>query len=287
VIDLRLRSFRTDPASSTTPDYLGLDLEPRYLRDLTQEMLDRHQIPLTTEELEVLQAHRIARRQRDAANAAREATASTLRWELWAGNQRTSASTVNNEDPVSSGRRIGPTGVPAALSELFNTDRTASFRSFIQERNRENSRREMERRNQQQETGRRSSTILAENITERETLETSPSRNANITSSTLERLTLATPLLDSVGPEANANPWTELAGDVLFQSRILADPTQNRTASLRIEIEEDDTSDLVHRLRQPWNDGLIGIRDGNATSGSALGRQETIGCTWSENGRIL
>jgi WD40 repeat protein len=48
MIDPRLRTFRTD--SPSTPDYLGLDLERRQLRHLTQEMLDRHQAPLTAEE---------------------------------------------------------------------------------------------------------------------------------------------------------------------------------------------------------------------------------------------
>lgn len=59
-IDPRLRSFRTESPSlssstnSTTPDYLGLDLERRQLRHLTREILDRHQAPLTPEEVCIL-----------------------------------------------------------------------------------------------------------------------------------------------------------------------------------------------------------------------------------------
>ena len=293
IIDPRLRSFRNEsPSNSTTTDYLGLDFERRQLRHLTREMLDRHQAPLTAEELEVLQAHRIARRQRDAANAAREALAeaSSSRWGPWADGQRsTTTSTSANSEGVTSGeRRVSTTGLPAALREFVNTDRTAaSFRSFINERNRDS-----ERRNQlQQEPRRRSSMILAaaENAIERETLGPGVSRNNNETPSGLERLTLTPPRL--LGSDSPNNPWAEI--DALYRTR--ADPPIDRSARLRIEVEDEDRSDFAHRLRQPYwrpldelNQLALG-RDENSVLRGALrpGSIPTMGCCWSEDGRIL
>jgi len=295
IIDPRLRSFRNEsPSNSSTTDYLGLDFERRQLRHLTREMLDRHQAPLTAEELEVLQAHRIARRQRDAANAAREALAeaSPSRWGPWADGQRsTTTSTSANSEGVTSGeRRVSTTGLPAALREFVNTDRTAaSFRSFINERNRDS-----ERRNQlQQEPRRRSSMILAaaENAIERETLGPGVSRNNNETPSGLERLTLTPPRL--LGSDSPNNPWAEI--DALYRTRFPADPPIDRSARLRIEVEDEDRRDFAHRLRQPYwrplddlNQLALG-RDENSVLRGALrpGSIPTMGCCWSEDGRIL
>jgi hypothetical protein len=293
IIDPRLRSFRNEsPSNSSTTDYLGLDFERRQLRHLTREMLDRHQAPLTAEELEVLQAHRIARRQRDAANAAREALAeaSSSRWGPWADGQRstTTSTSANSEGVISGERRISTTGLPAALREFVNTDRTAaSFRSFINERNRDS-----ERRNQlQQEPRRRSSMILvaAENAIERETLGPGVSRNNNETPSGLERLTLTPPRL--LGSDSPNNPWAEI--DALYRTR--ADPPIDRSARLRIEVEDEDRRDFAHRLRQPYwrpldelNQLALG-RDENSVLRGALrpGSIPTMGCCWSEDGRIL
>jgi hypothetical protein len=256
--------------------------------------LDRHQAPLTAEELEVLQAHRIARRQRDAANAAREALAeaSSSRWGPWADGQRstTTSTSANSEGVISGERRISTTGLPAALREFVNTDRTAaSFRSFINERNRDS-----ERRNQlQQEPRRRSSMILvaAENAIERETLGPGVSRNNNETPSGLERLTLTPPRL--LGSDSPNNPWAEI--DALYRTRFPADPPIDRSARLRIEVEDEDRRDFAHRLRQPYwrpldelNQLALG-RDENSVLRGALrpGSIPTMGCCWSEDGRIL
>lgn len=295
IIDPRLRSFRNEsPSNSSTTDYLGLDFERRQLRHLTREMLDRHQAPLTAEELEVLQAHRIARRQRDAANAAREALAeaSSSRWGPWADGQRstTTSASANIEGVTSGERRISTTGLPAALREFVNTDRTAaSFRSFINERNRDS-----ERRNQQQqEPRRRSSMILAaaENAIERETLGPGVSGNNNETPSGLERLTLTPPRL--LGSDSPNNPWAEI--DALYRTRFPADPPIDRSARLRIEVEDEDRRDFAHRLRQPyWRpldelNQLALSRDENSVLRGALrpGSIPTMGCCWSEDGRIL
>jgi hypothetical protein len=314
IIDPRLRSFRNEsPSNSSTTDYLGQDIERRQFRHLTREMLDRHQGPLTAEELdvlqahriaarrqldapaeelEVLQAHRIARRQRDAANAAREALAeaSSSRWGPWADGQRSTTTSANSEGLAGGERRISTSGLPATLREFSNTDRTAaSFRSFINERNRDS-----ERRNQlQQEPRRRSSMILAaaENAIERETLGPGVSRINNETPSGLERLTLTPPRL--LGSDSPNNPWAEI--DALYRTRLPADPPIDRSARLRIEVEDEDRRDFAHRLRQPYwrpldelNQLALG-RDENSVLRGALrpGSIPTMGCCWSEDGRML
>lgn len=230
----------------------------------------------------MLQAHRIARRQRDAANAAREArdalaeASATLRLGSWADGQR--PGTTNAEGNGPNERRVSTTGLPAALREFVNPDRTAaSIRTFINERNREN-----ERRN-------RSSMILAaaENAIEQESL--SPSnRNNNETSSSLERLTLTPPRLQAFGSESPNNPWAEI--DALYRSRY-TDPPLDRTTRLRIEIEDEDRRDFAHRLRQPWRpleDNIDSAdRHENDLRDVLLHPDETMGCCWSEDGRIL
>lgn len=236
--------------------------------------------------LEVLQAHRIARRQRDAANAAREArealaeASATLRLGSWADSQRStsaSTSTANAEANGSNDRRISTAGLPAALREFVNpTDRSsASIRTFINERNREN-----ERRN-------RSSMILAaaENAIEQETLGPSNSRTNNETSS-LERLTLTPPRIQAFSSDSPNNPWAEI--DALYRSRY-ADPPLDRTTRLRIEIEDEDRRDFAHRLRQPWRplDDEPTDRHENALRDVLSHPDETMGCCWSVDGRIL
>lgn len=238
----------------------------------------------------MLQAHRIARRQRDAANAAREArealaeASATLRLGSWADGQRSntaSTSAANGEESGSIERRIPTGGLPAALREFVNPDRTAaSIRTFINERNREN-----ERRN-------RSSMILAaaENAIEQETLGASSSRSNNETSSGLERLTLTPPRLQAFGSDSSNNPWAEI--DALYRSRY-ADPPLDRTTRLRIELEDEDRRDFAQRLRQPWRplddhseagdrqESDVSLRD------ILLHPDETMGISWSADGRIL
>jgi len=293
VIDPRLRSFRTDSpsSSSTTPDYLGLDFERRQLRHLTREMLDRHHSPLTSEELDVLTAHRIARRQRDALAD----TAGASGWGPWAGSSRataTSAATTGEGSNISE-RRISTTGLPAALREFVNPDRTAaSFRSFINERNQDR-----ERRSQQQEPRRRSSVILAaaERTIEQENSGASANRTGNDNSNTLERLTLTPPRL--IGSDSPNNPWAEI--DALYRTRFPGDPPPDRSSRLRIELEDDDRRDFAHRLRQPWRplgELALGGRDESSMILRGVLRRrdedderppETMGISWNPDGRIL
>ena len=280
VIDPRLRSFRTESpsSSSTTPDYLGLDFDRRQLSHLSRELLDRHHSPVTAEELEILSAHQIARRQRDAAAAAGPST-----WGSVVARQNGEGSSSNDRRTSTPG---STTSFPAALREFINPDRTAtaSFRSFINERNQERDRRF------QQQPRRRSSIILAaaEQSIERDTLGPSTTRN-NEPSTSLERLTLTPPrLLDS-----SSNPWADI--DALSRSRLLTELPVDRSARLRVELEDDDRRDFAHRLRQPWrpiddlNSTGLGSRDESTILRGVLrsGPLETMGCCWSPDGRML
>lgn len=292
-IDPRLRSFRADsPSNSTTPDYLGLDLERRQLRNLTREMLDRHQPPLTTEELEVLQAHRIARRQRDEANEARESSeraTSTSRLSLLRDIQ-----TLTNSSGGRPERRISTSNLPAALREFVNPERSAaSFRSFINERNQDR-----ERRSQLEQEPRRLNLIqlaAAESALDRELLGPSSTRTNTDPASALERLSLTPSRQTASGSDSPNNPWAEI--DALYRARYPSDPPLDRSSRLRIEIEDEDRRDFAHRLRQPWrpmNDLDQAAAEPRRVQHSSIIRSmlrtnqlETMGCSWSPDGRIL
>lgn len=289
LIDPRLRNVRTESpsSSSTTPDYIGVDLERRQLRHLTREMLNRQQSPLTGEELEILHAHRIARRQRDAAAEASRNTS----WASWGltGSQRNTASANTGENSVDSDQRVTTTGLPATLREFVSTDRTAaSFRSFINDRNLDR-----ELRIQQQEPRRRSSAILAaaERGIEDETQANSSARNSTVASAGPSRLPLIPP---RVGAGSLNNPWAEI--DTFYRSRDPTEPPTDRTTRLRIELEEEvERQGFASRLRRPFVDLDVGDADesmifrGVYRRGNSGGSQvpETMGLCWSPNGRIL
>jgi hypothetical protein len=234
---------------------------------------ERHHSPVTAEELEILSAHQMARRQRDAA-AANGPSA-------WATIMR-----QNGEGSSSSERRMaGSTaGYPAALRDFIDPDRSAapSFRSYINERNQERDRR------LQQQPRRRSSIILAAAEQSIEALGASSTRNSNDPSTGLERLTLTPPRL----LEYPTNPWTD-SDTPPSRSRLLTELPLDRSTRLRIELEDDDRRDFAHRLRQPWRpaDDLdpAGLRDENSRLRGVLrsGPVETMGCCWNPDGRIL
>ena len=162
----------------------------------------------------------------------------------------------------------------------MNPDRTASsFRSFIEERNQDRQRRTQ----LQQEPRRRSSMILAaaENAIERESLGPSSSRNGNSRSPRQYRLILTTRPLGT-GSDSPNNPWAEI--DALYRSRFPDDSPLDRSSRLRIELEDDDRRDFAHRLRQPWRP-LSELSQ--ITNRLRPGSNETMGCCWSEDGRIL
>ena len=280
-IDPRLRNVRTESpsSSSTTPDYLGMDYDRRNLRHITREMLDRHQSPLTPEELDVLTATRLARRQRVEASLASR-WGSILRSQL-------PAATTNGEGSSSNDRRTSTAGYPAALRDFIHPERsaTASFRSFMNERDQER-----ERRLQAHEPRRRSSIILAatEQSIERETLGLRSTRNNHEADPSLSPY-IRTPrrLIEPPG-----NPWVETD---LYLSTSSTEAAPERSARLRVELEEEERSDFAQRLRQPWRpiddanqSGLGALEDSEPLRGTRhVGPLETMGCSWSPDGRIL
>jgi hypothetical protein len=84
------------------------------------------------------------------------------------------------------------------------------------------------------------------------------------------------------GSDSPNNPWAEI--DALYRSRFPDDPPLDRSSRLRIELEDDDRRDFAHRLRQPWRP-LSELNQ--ITNRLRPGSNETMGCTWSEDGRIL
>ncbi|CAG8961122.1 hypothetical protein HYFRA_00002665 [Hymenoscyphus fraxineus] len=293
VIDPRLRHFRVEPAStaSTTPDYLGSDMERRNPRHhLTREMLDRHQAPLTVDELEVLSAHRIARRIRDAANTGRETSADTSnlpRLGHWT-DERLSSSTVAGRTR-SVERRIANANLPPALREFINPERsTTSIRSFINDRNNDRERRV--HLNFEFDTQRLSNLRLTagESSSARDSSESSVIVGTDSTPS--EQLSLIAQTLEATGVDSTSTAWPEL--EALYRTRLPLDPPLDRAARVRIEIEDDDRRDFAHRLRQPYRpfgELSLGIRDEgvSALRRSRAGAVETMGCRWSEDGRTL
>ncbi|PQE31633.1 wd domain-containing protein [Rutstroemia sp. NJR-2017a WRK4] len=293
-IDPRLRSFRTEAASSSpTPDYLGLDFERQQLRNLTRDLADRDPPPpLSADEMELLQAHRMARRQRD---AAREAQAQgSSRWGPWDGYTSAAQSANSREDSSGAGRRVSTTGLPGVLRDFVNSDRSpASFRAFIDRQNQDRQRRT------QHEPRRRMSSILAasDNALDNETggSGSGSGRTSGDTYTGLERLSLASRLphigvdsrVPNTGSESPNNQWAEL--EALYRTRFSTDPS-DRTTRLRIEVEDDESREFAQRLRQPWRP-LEEL--GYSIEISAARRErrganvETMGCAWSEDGRIL
>lgn len=309
VIDPRLLPLRTE---LPPPDYLSSDFERRQLRNLTREMLNQHQSPLTSEELEVLQAHRIARRQRDAlADATRQREAhpnsegtdirfdergfatiapGSLENPPWIERDaNTHMGRIGSTSTIE--RRISTAGLPAAIRDFVNPEHrtAASFRSFINERNQDR-----ERRNQQQETATRSSVILAaaERAMEQDSAGSSGlSTNVDRISSTPPRL------LGGADSPAPNNPWAEI--DALYRERFPAtgDPSRDHPTRIRYELDEDDRRDIANRIRRPWQPEIGISRDDNTIivrgivdsrrSGEDDLPPETMGLSWSPDGRIL
>lgn len=282
-------------STSTTPDYLGLDFDRRQLRHLTREMQDRHQAPLTAEEMEVLHAHRFARRQRDAANAAREALAEATTVSRWVN------SNLDGNDSRASAPAPVPAStstLPAALQNFVNPDRAgaASFRNFINERNQDRERRSQVRQDTppRASSGRLTQT-LERLIASESTTPLNESRDSNDAASLLDRLSLAS----RQPPTISSSSWAAI--EALYRTRYAEDPLPDRSARIRIELEEDDSQDFANRLRQPWRPrgddsdlsfmntpGLTALqRTALRTASRPGGTVETMGCCWSEDGRIL
>lgn len=287
-IDARLRAFRTESPSEASanaiPDYLGLDFERQQLRNLTRDLTDRHQLPPTLDEMEILQAHRMARRQRDAAREA-QTQASSSRWGSLDGERSVNASTTSRDGSGSTERRISTTGLPSALREFVNSDRTpASFRAFIDRQNQDRERRAM-----QNEIRRQASLVSGDNSMD---IESDGSlRTSADTFSGLERLSLA-PRLSTISYETAPNAWAEL--EEMYRTRF---PREAQSAAQAEGVDEESRTSAQRSRQQPWRplDALTRLsldvrNDSNLSRREREGRSEpveTMGLAWSEDGRLL
>lgn len=290
VVDPRLRASGNDSSRNRiASDLLALEAERRQIRQL---ILDRYDPPpFTASETEVLHASQLARRQRDANGNASAVSA----WSPWNEMPRsTTTSATQQGDTSRNERRISTTGLPPVLRDFVTSDRTASFRSFINERNRESERRSL---SQQEAANRRNSAMLAaaEDALEQEVAQIETEATSN-----LERLTLEQTRLDQtrtrleqarlVGSDSPNNPWADI--DALYRSRYPAEPRLDRSARLRVELETE--------RRQPWRAALssaaaLGRPEGLTPFAFGLGGRassiahpgETMGCCWSQDGKIL
>ncbi|KAL3428371.1 hypothetical protein PVAG01_01880 [Phlyctema vagabunda] len=357
LIDPRLRVSRSETPTGSTPDYLGLDFERRQFRNLSRQMFDRNQSPLTPEEMQVLEAHQLARRERDALRDAQAEVASILPTEARTGAAHASMAWTDDITPGSASTGLPITerssaverstaGLPSSLRDFVNTDRSAaSFRAFINERNQDR-----ERRAQAQTPRQRTSVFL-------DAAQMELDRLTNARNELIARVPRAHnsslgagPILRSPHDQLNAArtrlgiPTVNASDDTeaLSLERLRIDPIYNllmpeperarleqmpigthrteistadpidrptetstgRTLNPDTQVETDDDVQraFAHRLRQPFRPSdemaaAYAINEfGNSYSGSAYSRRastrlggsvETMGCCWSENGRIL
>ncbi|KAG9249303.1 WD40-repeat-containing domain protein [Calycina marina] len=295
IIDPRLRSSRTDsPTSSdlSTPDHLGLDPDQQQDTQLTLEMMGRNQAPLTIEELEVLQAHQIARRARDAQANAPNAS-------LWnpppaAQRSHPTISVEARDFRAGGSTRIGSSLTDAqrtsGLSGLFRDySSSASIRNFITERNLGRDRRAIDAARRSQvlqyepdprhftESARTSSIQYILRQRHANTVSTPASnirRPRNEPAGTIDRLTLRTS-----GTDAPSNPWDEI--DALYRAR-----QANSTASIPLRNEdEDEDRATITRIRNR-EETLIVERMFRARYNDQEG-PAIMGISWSPDGRKL
>ncbi|CZT49069.1 uncharacterized protein RSE6_09856 [Rhynchosporium secalis] len=276
---LGLRNLRTGSPHSSTPDYLDLDAEVRR-RNLTREMLLGDNEPPTQAELDVLEVSRIARRQRDAANEAREVLAeasATSRWGPWTEGRRP----ILIPGPDQPSRLVSNSGLPASLRDFVaHEGQASSFRDFLDERNRASvieQNREAVRRSEANQAEARQRRAPANQIGEVDTRDIVQNDESVSSASALDRLTLAAlpqeasnrrdpppapppaaPANSSRAPESNT-PWTDI--ESIYRATLQADPLVNRATRVRVEIGNEDGEQTIridprefaHRLRQPWN----------------------------------
>ncbi len=280
----RLRSSRTELSGSGTPDDPGLVEERRQLQALTLEMIDRQQAPLTDDETQVLQAHRAARRQRD---ALRESS-------IWSGIEGLGQpSNAARDDGDASLSGIPPTARPSIPPQIRNvnenTQRDIAFLAYIDRHNRGRDRRipQAPPEPYSPPTAGIPATITAER---RAALDGDFSlmglRNeagSSSTSTQLERLSLTTSGIPAQPPRLPLFGLrsSEVAGGSLVDGGTLVDgvwlhdllgepevgstsPPAERRRLPRIELDDTARQErertFAHRLRQPW--GRVDSDDG-------------------------
>ena len=181
-------------------------------------------------------------------------------------------------------RRISTAGLPSALREFVNSDRTpASFRAFIDRQNQDRERRVVQNEIRNVIRRQQASSVLDDPTVDAESDRTV--RTSADTFSGLERLSLA-PRLPTIGSEAAPNAWAEL--EEVYRTRYSRDQPGD---------EEEEDQESGQRPRPPWgsSDALtrlsIDVRnDSNILRREREGRSEpvdTMGLAWSEDSRLL
>ncbi|RAL64273.1 hypothetical protein DID88_002165 [Monilinia fructigena] len=265
-IDARLRAFRNEPPSdsfaNSIPDFLNSDFDRQQLRSLTRDLTDRHQLPPTADEMEILQAHRMARRQRDAAREA-QTQESSSRWGSWDRERSADASVTPPEGSGAIERRISTIGLPSALREF-----------------------DRERRVAQNETRRQTPSVLNDNTI----VDGEPSRTIRTSADTfsgLERLSLAPRIPTTITYDTAPNAWAEL--EEMYRTQFPRDSQ----SILQAEGADDESRAFAQRLRQPWRplDALARLSLDVRHDSNLLRRRrepvDTMGLAWSEDSRLL
>jgi hypothetical protein len=300
-IDPRLRGSRTD--SDTAADSFT-NAERRQLRHLSREFLDRVHTPLTPEDTEVLDVLQMNRRRRER-EAARDTlnnnVTTTLSWSDLADDLRANLrSTIERRASATAGGASsalsGSSALPSSLREFVSSRSNDTLRAYINERNQERA------RNGQALSAprRRGSVILAaaQNALDRD------SQQVSSGSGTAESTPRFTSYPREVGAHPN-NPWSEM--EALYRMSIEPpDPTT------RMQIEVEDEARRAHLRADPEQPGDVGrpsqrrtvqtneereqvtpittryeFNLSSMTRRSGLNANETTGCSWSQDGRIL
>lgn len=306
LLDPRLRSL----SSSLSRFYpQNPEADRRELRLWSRELLERDQLPLSSEETEVLEALQLHRRQREAREAARnaetsmsvEATerAANPRWAARHGSNATVSAERNTRSSTSSNL------LPTSLREYINIQGTdnslrnnETLRAYIQERNSDR-----ERRNQPPR--RRGSVILAsaQNALDRERdrEREREAQTSSSSSSTRQRFNISPPQPPQLPPlattsETTPNPWTEIENLYSLEIDPPSGTTGDPSTRVRVELEIEEYRDQGRRNQSNWRplgpiDGRSHLRslyDGSLRESiNQTGYVGNMGCCWSPDGRKL
>lgn len=292
----RILAAEVEAGRSDSPDLLSENIANARLRDeITSDMLERLVPHGESASFQVLQALQEQRRARDAMREARE----TRESEATTRNGN-SVTALNRYRELLADRSTTPSStLPNILREFTSSERSnASLRAYISERNQER-----ERRGQQPR--RRGSIILdaAGRALDREFRDLRAARTSQSEASSEETLTRLPPRLPAIGSttsDSSTNPWAEL--ETLYN--IAVGPPVDISSRLRVETEQD--RDRFHDLLSGEHSRrLAGIvpqpttrtpeetprrtayRDSFVRSSTNVDPDETCGCCWSSDGRIL
>lgn len=309
----------TEGGRSDSPDLLSESVEHRRLREeLANDMLQRI-TPETSSAFEVLQA---LQEQRSAREALREAQAAardgrTSNTSATMSGARVTYNAIERmrdyreglTDRTTTTTQSSTFTTPSAstlpsIRDFTNADRRdASLRAYIVERNQERERRGQPPR-------RRGSVLMdaAGRALERERDYNEfradiAARSANITQTDREAnpqdgLTRLPPRLPPIGSGSGSppiSPWAEL--ETLYS--IAVDPPVDTATRLRIETESEPHLYTAEHVRRLAERGLADLRanqlppaysrsqNGILRLAPSIDPDETTGCSWSPNGRIL